>query len=213
MAQFPSLANCACKQMVKRKFISRLDAGRRRQRAARKEPQRKVILIVCEGETEEAYFRAIKAHYRNPKTPNLKIVRDRSDPVRAVEKGIRQNKDGDFDHVFCIVDGDKQDRIALARQRIGKRENVELVLSVPCFEIWLLLHFAPSDAPFAECAAVCARLRDYLPDYAKGLSYDFGTITSRIDDAIDNAHWLAGRKLANPLTDVHRVFDGIRPAP
>jgi hypothetical protein len=199
--------------MVKRKFISRLDAGRRCQRAARKQAQRKVFLIVCEGETEEAYFRTVKAHFREPGTPNLKIVRDRSDPVHAVEKGIRENRDGDFDHVYCVVDADKPDRISIARRRIGKRENIELVLSVPCFEVWLLLHFAPSDAPFAECAAVCARLRDYLPDYVKGLNYDFGTIASRIDDAIGNAQWLAGRKLVNPATNVHHVLNSIRPAP
>lgn len=198
--------------MVKQKFISRLDAGRRRQRAARKEPQRKVILIVCEGETEEAYFRTVKAHFREPGTPNLKIVRDRSDTVHAVEKGIRENRDGDFDHVYCVVDADKPDRISIARRRIGKRENFDLVLSVPCFEVWLLLHFAQSDAPFAECAAVCARLREYLPNYVKGLSYDFSAITSRIDDAIGNAYWLAERKCAKPATDVHRVLDSIRPA-
>ena len=199
--------------MAKRKYLSTLDAGRRCQRAARKQPQRKVILIVCEGETEEAYFRTVKTHYRNPKTPNLKIVRDRSDPVRAVEKGIRLNKDGDFDHVFCVVDGDKPDRIALARKRIGKRDDFDLIVSLPCFEVWLLLHFAQSDAPFAECAAVCARLREYLPDYVKGLSYDFNTITSRIDDAVGNAYWLAERERAKPATDVHRVLDSIRPAP
>lgn len=199
--------------MAKRKFISTLDAGRRSQRTARRQPQRKVILIVCEGETEEAYFRTIKAHYRNPKTPNLKILRDRSDPVRAVEKGIRQNKDGDFDHVFCVVDGDKPDRIAIARKRIGNRVDFNLILSLPCFEVWLLLHFDRSDAPFAECAAACARLKECLPDYVKGLHYDFASITSRIDDAIENAHWLAGRKLNNPTTNVHQVLNSIKPAP
>lgn len=199
--------------MVKRTFISRLDAGRRCQRAARKEPQRKVILIVCEGETEEAYFRTVKTHFRQPGTPNLKIVRDRSDPVQAVEKGLRENRDGDFDRVYCVADADKPDRISIARRRIGKRGNVELILSDPCFEVWLLLHFAASDAPFAECAAVCARLREYLPDYAKGLSYDFSSLTSCIDAAIGNAYWLANRNLATPATDVHRLLDSIRPRP
>lgn len=213
MAQFPSLATFGCKAMAKRKYLSTLDAGRRCQRAARRQPQRKVFLIVCEGETEEAYFRTVKAHFREPGTPNLKIVRDRSDPVRAVEKGIRQNKDGDFDHVFCIVDGDKPDRIALARKRMGKRDDFDLIVSLPCFEVWLLLHFDRSDAPFAECAEVCVRLKENLPDYVKGLHYDFTVITDRIDDAIDNALWLAGLNRANPATDVHNVLNSIRPAP
>ena len=199
--------------MAKRKYISTLDAGRRYQRAARGQPQRKVILIVCEGQTEEAYFRTIKAHYRAPNTPNLKIVRDRSDPVRAVEKGIRANKDGDFDHVFCVVDGDKPERTTHARKRIGKRDGFDLILSIPCFEIWLLMHFDRSDAPFAGCAEVCVRLKERLPDYVKGHHYDFTVIQPRIGDAIENARWLASLKLVNPATNVHLVLDSISPAP
>ena len=75
------------------------------------------------------------------------------------------------------------------------------------------MHFEPSDAPFAECAAVCARLKEHIPDYVKGLHYDFAPITPRIDDAIRNAQWLAGRDLANPATDVHHVLTCIRPVP
>lgn len=198
--------------MTKRKYISTLDAGRRSQRSARRQPQRKVILIVCEGETEEGYFRAVKAYYRNSTTLNVKIARDRSDPVRAVERGIRANKDDDFDHVFCVVDGDKPDRMALARKRIRKRDDFDLILSIPCFEVWLLLHFDRSDAPFAECAAVCVRLKEWLPDFVKGLHYDFTSITSLIDDAIENAQWLAGLNLANPATNVHHLLNSIRPA-
>ena len=180
---------------------------------ARGQTQRQVILIVCEGETEEAYFRNVKAHIRNPNTPNLKIVRDRSDPVRAVERGIRENKDGDFDHVFCVVDNDRPDRTMQARKRIGRRDNFDLILSFPCFEIWLLLHFEQSDAPFAECAAACVRLQDHLPDYVKGLHFDFTVLTPRIDEAIENARWLAGLNLVTPATDVHHLLNRIRPAP
>lgn len=201
--------------MARRNHISRLDAGRRSQRHAPRQPQRPVILVVCEGQTEEAYFRAVKAHYGRSTTVNIKITRGRSDPVRAVEKGIHVNRNDDFDRVFCVVDGDKPDRTALARKRIGKRDNVELVVSIPCFEIWLLLHYETSDAPFAECAAVCARLKvkEHMPDYVKGIHYDFASITQHINDAIRNAQWLAGRDLANPSSDVHRVLICLRPTP
>jgi hypothetical protein len=199
--------------MAQRKYISTLDAGRRSQRKARQQPQRRVILIVCEGQTEEAYFRAVKSHYGKSAALNVRISRDRSDPVRAVERGIRANKDGDFDHVFCVVDGDQPDRTAQARKRIAKRNDFDLILSIPCFEVWLLLHFERSDAPFAQCADVCVSLKGPLPEYVKGLGYDFASITPRIDDAIENAHWLAERKLNNPATDVYRVLNSIKPAP
>lgn len=201
--------------MTKHKHISTLDAGRRSQRHARQQPQRQVILIVCEGQTEEAYFTAVKAFYGRSAALNFKITRDRSDPVKVVEKGIRDNKNNDFDRVFCIIDGDKPDRTTLARKRIEKHDNMDLIVSVPCFEIWLLLHFEPCDAPFAECAEICARLKvkGHLPDYAKGLHHDFAPIMPRIDSATENAKWLIGRNLANPGTDVHKVLTRIRPAP
>lgn len=199
--------------MARHNHISTLDAGRRSLRQARRQPQRQVILIVCEGQTEEAYFRTVKAHYRPSTTVNIKIVRDHSDPVRLVEKGIHDNRNDDFDRVFCVVDGDKPDRIALARKRIGKRENLDLIVSIPCFEIWLLLHFEPRDAPFVECAAVCARLKERISDYVKGLHHDFASIAPRIDDAIQNAQWLARRGVATPATDVHHVLTCIRPTP
>ena len=196
-----------------RKHISPLDAGSRLRRHPQTQPQRQVILIVCEGQTEEAYFNAVKAFYRRSNTANIKIVRDRSDPVKIVEKGIRDSKNDDFDHVYCVIDGDKPERTTLARKRIQKRKDIDLVVSTPCFELWLLLHFERCDAPFAECVEVCARLKVRLPDYVKGIQHDFSPITPRIDAAIENAKWLAGRNLTNPATDVHTVLNQIRPAP
>mgnify|MGYP001373238125 CR=1 FL=1 len=201
--------------MAKRAHISTLDAGGRTRRLAKQAPQRQVILIVCEGQTEEAYFHAVKQHYRQAKTLNVKITRAHSDPVKVVEKGKGLNKDRDFDRVYCVIDGDKPARIERARKRIGTKDDLDLIVSVPCFEVWLLLHFERSDAPFAECVQVCNNLRQSrrLPDYVKGLRYDFTSLTAQIDTAIDNAEWLAGRGLNNPATDLHRLLTHLRPTP
>lgn len=196
--------------MVKRKFLSSLAAGGTAHRKPGRQPQRAVVLIVCEGHTEATYFSAVKTSYRNKTALNVQIKRERSDPVKLVEKAIQLNTDGDYDHVFCVLDGDKPDRVAQARKRIGKRTDVELVLSLPCFEVWLLLHLVRSDAPFAQCAAVCARLREHLPDYVKGAHYDFDSLMPRIDQAIGNAQWLAGLELNNPATDVHRLLTSLK---
>lgn len=201
--------------MAKRAHISTLDAGCRSRRQAKQEPQRPVILIVCEGQTEEAYFHAVKERYRHAKTLNVKITRAHSDPVKVVEKGKVSNKGRDFDRVYCVVDGDKPERIALAQKHIGTRDDLDLIVSIPCFEVWLLLHFERSDAPFAACAQACDRLREphRLPDYVKGLRYDFTPLTDRIDAAIDNAEWLTARGLDNPATNLQSLLTRLRPAP
>jgi hypothetical protein len=199
--------------MAKRKPLFTLDTESRLRRQAGRRPQRRVILVVCEGQTEEAYFHAIREHYRHQTHVNVQIERADSDPVKVVEKGKRRNKQNDFDRVFCVVDGDKSERIEAARRRIGKRSDLELIVSTPCFEVWLLLHFEASDAPFVECAKVCDRLRQQLPDYVKGQRYDFARIVSRSDDAISNAEWLAARGLDNPATHLHRLLILIRATP
>lgn len=199
--------------MGKRKFISPVTTGGTKRRKPGRQLQRAVVLIVCEGHTEETYFSAVKLSFRKKTALNVQIRRERSDPVKLVEKSIQLNANGDYDRVFCVLDGDKPDRVAQARKRIGKRNDVDLVLSVPCFEVWLLLHLVRSDAPFAECAAVCARLRDLLPDYVKGAHYDFAPLLPRIDQAIDNAQWLVGLKRDNPATDVHRLLASLKSHP
>ena len=199
--------------MAKRKFISPVTTGDATLRRPGRQPQRSVVLIVCEGDTEATYFSAVKASYRNKTTLNVQIKRECSDPFKLVEKAIHLNRHGDYDRVFCVLDGDRPDRVALARARIGKRDGLDLVLSTPCFELWLLLHLVRSDAPFAECAAVCARLREHLPDYVKGAHYDFDSLMPRIDQAIENALWLAGLELNNPATEVHRLLTRLKDHP
>ena len=68
---------------------------------------------------------------------------------------------------------------------------------------------------FATCAQACDRLREpqRLPDYVKGLRYDFTPLTNLVDIAIDNAKWLAARERDNPATELHRLLTHIRPAP
>ena len=199
--------------MGKRKFISPLVSGRTAYRKSGHQPQRAVVLVVCEGHTEENYFSNVKTSYLNKATMNVQIRRARSDPVKLVERAIQLNKVGDYDRVFCVLDGDKPDRVALARERISKRPDVDLILSMPCFEVWLLLHLVRSDAPFAQCSAVCTSLREHLPDYVKGSHYDFAPLMPRIDQAIDNAQWLAGLERDNSATDVHRLLTSLKVHP
>ena len=212
MAPFLSSVTCVSK-MGKRKFISPAATGGTTRRKPGGQPQRPVVLIVCEGHTEETYFSAVKATYRNKTAVNIQIKRDCSDPFKLVEKAIQLNREGDYDLVFCVLDGDRPDRVAMARARIGKRGGVDLVLSTPCFEVWLLLHLVRSDAPFTECAAVCARLREHLPDYVKGAHYDFAPLLPEIDQAIDNAQWLAGLGRNSPATEVHRLLTSLKAHP
>jgi len=44
---------------------------------------------------------------------------------------------------------------------------IEPIISTPCFEVWLLLHFRYCDQPFRVFNDVYSQLRVHLPDYSK----------------------------------------------
>lgn len=85
----------------------------------------------------------------------------------------------------------------------------EAVVSVPCFELWLLLHFEEVFAPLHRDEAV-ARLRAHLAGYAKGQGSYWGATRARLDAATQRAEALvaAGHSAASgtqPYTNVHEL--------
>ena len=67
----------------------------------------------------------------------------------ALEKGQ------EFDRIFCVFDRDGHQNYQQALDKIagspmGKKGKLQAITSVPCFEIWILLHFGYSTAPFVK---------------------------------------------------------------
>lgn len=108
------------------------------------------ILLVCEGEkTEPIYFRdmvnawglgnQVKIGKNDGSSPD-KVV------AQAEELYAQAQREGDaFDEVYCVFDRDAHERFKEAVARLqelrAKGQPLNTVVSVPCFEFWLLLHF------------------------------------------------------------------------
>lgn len=209
--------------------------ARRRPRRAtayrRKAPARApydVALIVCEGEkTEPEYLRGLrKACDLNP--ANVKIVSaDGNDPVSIVREAIQtyRSNPGEFDRVFCVFDRDGhanyQDALDLvANSPLGKRGKLAAITSVPCFEIWVLLHYAYSTAPYAAsggrsaCDNVVLAIRDHLAEYEKAFDGIFEKLLPFLDTAVAHGERLEAHNLAtrsdNPATRVHELVKFLR---
>ena len=158
-----------------------------RRRAARRQPAERV-LIVCEGaKTEPLYLNEIRQQLRLP-SANVQALPagDGTEPLRIVEyaeviftRGRRELgiHARSFDRVAAVFDRDEHrtyhDALAKAaalNQRLVNDHKVkvpfEAVASVPCFELWLLLHFEDVRAPLRRNDAL-QRLRAHLPGYAK----------------------------------------------
>ena len=202
--------------------MARISRLRGRSSFERKQGNRKprsITLIVCEGETERTYFEAVRLlHGLRPAEVVVAENTHGSAPISVVECAEQKSKEvGGYDFIFCVFDRDTHESFSRAREKIktlaGRSKKplpIQEIVSIPCFEVWVLLHFERSDAAHSNCAAVIERIRDsYLPDYAKAESRTANKLMARIDEAIGSATWLEERAETNgwnPYTSAHRLM-------
>jgi len=128
------------------------------------------------------------------------------DPTGLVDYAGRmvRHRGEQFDEIYCVVDVDEFD-IATAVRTAANR-GIELAVSNPCFELWLLLHHEDCTAYVDGYAAVVRRLRKHLPAYAKA-DLDFADFADSVAAAIERAKALeAGR---NPSTTIWLLVERI----
>ncbi|MFN9748568.1 MAG: RloB family protein [Burkholderiales bacterium] len=203
--------------------LSPIRRDSRLRRRAGNRPPRSITLIVCEGETELEYLKVLCNHLGlRPTEVILAENTEGSAPISVVTCAERRaEKWGGYDHIFCVFDRDSHESFERARSRIrqlASRRSAPLpireIVSVPCFEIWVLLHFEQSDAQFADCSEVISRIRDqHMSDYVKAKIRVANALVDRLDVALASAAWLelrAEENNWNPYTAVHLLVEHLR---
>ena len=163
------------------------------------------VLIVCEGaKTEPNYLRELVAHYQ-VSGANVQITGEGgSAPKSVVDLAIKSfEKDPDYDSVFCVFDRDGHSTYAEALQRVrdkklirraGKRKvgeaRFEAIVSVPCFEYWILLHYEDTTAPMPRYADLLHRLHRVpgFEAYDKGARGLFAMTRGHLQSALERAN-------------------------
>jgi hypothetical protein len=181
------------------------------------------ILIVSEGEkTEPLYFDEIRQHYRLH-TANVRVMP--SDYGTTPQQVVDFAKDQclrtrAWEQVFCVFDRDDHlkanfDNAKVSAAALDKKYRNELnqpirftaIPSIPCFELWLLLHF---ERITRECHRndVYGLLRQpgRLPGYDKAQGGLFERTRHLLDTAYENAATLAEERKRhgndNPFTAI-----------
>lgn len=170
------------------------------------------ILIVTEGsKTEPLYLEEIRTAYQLHSanvavqpgqlgTAPIQVVRyaHKLFEVGDLRKGIRPKS---FDHVYVVFDRDDHasyfDALNLAQSLDGRLRNddrqaisFKAIVSIPSFELWLLLHYETIQAPIHR-DDVMARLKQHIPGYEKGVGGAFATTSDRLATATQRAQALA----------------------
>jgi len=185
------------------------------------------ILVVCEGEvTEPQYLIGFKNACRNsrvdveispehgvdPKT----LVEDAKARKKKADKAAENERDENlkYDSVWAVFDVDDHAHIPDAVQ-MARDNGIDLAISNPSFELWLLLHFR--DNPGMKSREVVARLlRTHDKGYHKHVDYHrykegYSQAVSRakrLDTIANDAGTPAWN--CNPTTGVHRLTESIR---
>lgn len=172
------------------------------------------ILIVSEGsKTEPNYFNEIRQTYRLH-TANVEVRPSEigTAPIQVVQYARDLFKFGDkhkaippraFEQVFAVFDRDDHESyfnaLELAESLDGKLKNdtkqftrFQAIASVPCFELWLLLHFEDIQHPL-DRDEVIQRLKAHIPGYEKGTTRAFLMTSERLAVATHRALALASR--------------------
>lgn len=185
------------------------------------------VLIVCEGsKTEPSYLREIRDAYRIS-TANIDICGEEcgSDPLSVVKYAIKKFlKDRDYDRVYCVIDRDKHATFNAAMEKIdqaklGKGIKFIAIVSVPCFEFWILLHYRYTTRQFLAAGSasngdlVVAELdrNKIIPGYKKGMRNIFSLTRDKLQIAIENSKKLQKHNsdtgTDHPATNMHELIE------
>ena len=117
-----------------------------------------------------------------------------------------------FDQAWCVPDIDDHPRLDEALV-MARANGIDLAVSNPSFELWLILHFR--DNPGAQNRDRMVRmLKRYLPDYDKhvefeGLAFGYSAAVQRAR-SLDEMAAREGEPGRNPTTGVWRLTESIR---
>ncbi|MFC4057974.1 RloB family protein [Planomonospora corallina] len=109
-------------------------------------PERRTIVIFCEGEASEPdYINALKRlpDVRANTAISIEIAAENGVPSALVRRAIERNRDDEVDECWCVFDVEWPKNHPNLRQAVqaAKEHGIRLAISNPCFELWLILHF------------------------------------------------------------------------
>lgn len=185
--------------------------------------QKSKILIAAEGKnkTEKTYFSNFED---DKKSYSITYARgNNTDPLKLVKMLIKEIDNlkldlQDDDVAYCIFDTDidpNKNKIIEEAIQLAKKNNIKIITSTPCIELWFLLHYDYTTANM-DNDEVIKRLKGYYPKYEKNINI-YPDIIKEIDLAIERAKKLEkyqidnnrriGTVEANPNTEVYKIVE------
>ena len=169
-------------------------ANRYKRGAAKRAPRNRIFVFVEGKATEKDYFTRLRSEFHIPKelvpiecTHYTDLGSILEACVKHRRKALSSREAQDSDQWWVVADTEGQE---IARELIAKaqKNHVNLCVSGPAFEFWLLLHFGYSARPYIDANAATAAFDRLMPGYkASGKHPDMDGLLPRVPDAVSNA--------------------------
>ena len=175
------------------------------------------ILILCEGETEEKYFKGIiqdETYKVNLSGVRVTIFTGKNaGPLKLVKEAITRRTEGKkegnpYKEVWVIFDHDIHPNRKAAWDK-AQKNGLKIGFSAIAFEQWFLLHFSKSSKAFETPKQLEKELVKFYSAYKKAQSNHFAFLKNRLSVAFTNAEWLRNIKTAEnrSITDQNPWID------
>lgn len=179
--------------------------------------QQPLVLIICEDtKSSKSYLLDAKVHFRA--TAFVEVIHvGHTDPRGIVKIGLDRARK--YDQVFCVIDRDTHPTFDEAVQLAKSNSNLHLIISYPCFEYWLYLHFHYSRRTYrrvgdnspAQQMVRALKECEGMSEYDKGTADSlFQFLLQRLPIAIRNGErTLKDAELDNemdPSTEIQKII-------
>ena len=191
-------------------------------RFERKKPsfkQQARVLVLCEDtQSSLVYLQDAARYFRSFAVVEIAHC-GKTDPLNIVKEAIQRRKN--YDSVYCAIDRDCHEGFDAALELAAPHALwLTVVVSYPCYEFWLLLHFRFTQKPYIGVGNKSAgdllvkdlRGEEGMADYDKGGCQNlFDELKPLLPVARRNAAQvlkaaIAGDEL-NPSTRTHELID------
>jgi RloB-like protein len=197
----------------------RRDRDRRSGRRPAFRNPKPLFLVVCEGAvTERQYLRGYERTRRRSNV-QIEVADQQGVPKTLVTIAINRKLDAErksqqesddflqYDEIWCVFDVDDHPGVNDAKQ-LALANGIELAISNPCFELWLLLHFRECPG-MGHRHSIRSKLKKHLRKYDKSIDFEqfkpHCEAASRRAASLDQLAESINEPGRNPTTGVYKL--------
>ena len=179
-------------------------------------------LILVEGLTELIYFQNLKED-RGYLGFTVRLQKAKhGNPAPLIEEALKESEKNVYRNIWCVYDCDvlfhNQNERFNEAYNSAQRQGIQFAESMPCIEVWFILHFEKPKNSYQNADAVITDLKKYISNYSKNQDWQkrnlYKSLKKHSAQALINVSNLPAinHNIQDTATSVNKlieIFDGV----